>query len=113
MQDKNYHKNSKLNLSRACLNTLRISEFLCSGGRHISISDNSIVQFAYKELSINGISRGHNVITYRIFENSIEKSFLMSLPLKVGTKYSVQPIRMICGYNGKGCFCLSLTNMPP
>ena len=37
----------------------------------------------------------------------------MRLPLKVGTKYSVQPIRMICGYNGKGCFCLSLTNMPP
>ena len=33
--------------------------------------------------------------------------------LKVGTKYTVQPIRMICGYNGKGCFSLSLTNMPP
>ena len=32
---------------------------------------------------------------------------------KVGTKYTVQSIRMICGYNGKGCFSLSLTNMPP
>ena len=37
----------------------------------------------------------------------------MMLHLKVGTKYTVQPIRMICGYNGKGCFSLSLTNMPP
>ena len=32
MQDKNYHKNSKLNLSRACLNTLRLSEFLMYRG---------------------------------------------------------------------------------
>ena len=36
----------------------------------------------------------------------------MMLHLKVGTKYTVQPIQMICGYNGKSCFSLSLTNMP-
>ena len=35
----------------------------------------------------------------------------MMLHLKVGTKYTVQPIRMMCGYNGKGCFSLSLTNI--
>ena len=35
------------------------------------------------------------------------------LHLKVGTKYTVQQIQMICGYNGKSCFSLSLTNMPP
>ena len=37
----------------------------------------------------------------------------MMLHLKVGTKYTVQQIQMICGYNGKSCFSLSLTNMPP
>ena len=37
---------------------------VCSGVRHISISDHSLV-FAYRKLSINGTSRGHNVITYR------------------------------------------------
>ena len=48
---------------------------MCSGGRHISISDHSIVQFAYKELSINGISRGHNVITYRNFRKFNRQKF--------------------------------------
>ena len=38
----------------------------CSGVCHISISDHSLV-FAYRQLSINGISRGHNTITYRNF----------------------------------------------
>ena len=37
----------------------------------------------------------------------------MMLHLKVGTKYTVQQIQMICGYNGKSCFSLSLTNMLP
>ena len=37
--------------------------------------------------------------------------FVMMLHLKVGTKYTVQTIRMMCGYNGKGCFSLSLTNI--
>ena len=37
----------------------------------------------------------------------------MMVRLKVGTKYPVQPNRMICDYNEKGCFPLSLTNMPP
>ena len=61
---------------------------VCSGVRHLSISDHSLV-FAYRKLSIIGTSRGHNV---------------MMLHLKVRTKYTVQPIRMICSYNGKGCF---------
>ena len=39
---------------------------VCSGVRHISISDHSIV-FAYRKLSVNGMSDGHNVITYRNF----------------------------------------------
>ena len=39
---------------------------VCSGVRHISISDHSLV-FAYRKLSINRTSRGHNVITYRNF----------------------------------------------
>ena len=85
---------------------------VCSGVRHISISDHSLV-FAYRKLSINGTSRGHNVITYRNFRKFSRKIFLMMLHLNVETKYTVQPIRMICGYNGKGCFSLSLTNMPP
>ena len=39
---------------------------VCSGVRHISISDHSLV-FAYRKLSINRTSRGNNVITYRNF----------------------------------------------
>ena len=39
---------------------------VCSGVRHISISDHSIV-FAYRKLSVNGMSGGHNAITYRNF----------------------------------------------
>ena len=45
---------------------------VCSGVRHISIivlysiSDHSIV-FAYRTLSVNGVSGGHNAITYRNF----------------------------------------------
>ena len=37
---------------------------VCSGVRHVSISDHSIV-LAYRELSMNGMSNGHNAITYR------------------------------------------------
>ena len=85
---------------------------MCSGVRHISISDHSIV-FAYTKLSINGTSGGHNVITYGNFRKFDWGNFVIMLRRKVGTKYTVQPIRMICGYNGKGCFSLSLTNMPP
>ena len=45
---------------------------VCSGARHISIivlysiSDHRIV-FAYRTLSVNGMSGGHNAITYRNF----------------------------------------------
>ena len=39
---------------------------VCSGVRHISISDHSIV-FTYRKLSVNGMSGGHNAITYRNF----------------------------------------------
>ena len=39
---------------------------VCSGVRHIGISDHSIV-FAYRKLSMNGMSNGHNAITYRNF----------------------------------------------
>ena len=80
---------------------------MCSGGRHISISDQSMVQFACGKLSINGISRGHNVITYRNFRkfnrenfrNDVAQIFCSTNPNDVW-------------YNGKGFFSLSLTNMP-
>ena len=39
---------------------------VCSGVRHISIGDHSIV-FAYRKLSVNGMSGGHNAKTYRKF----------------------------------------------
>ena len=39
---------------------------MCSGVRHIGISDHSIV-FAYRKLSIHGFPRGHCTITYRDF----------------------------------------------
>ena len=48
-----------------------------------------------------------------IFVNSVGKFFVMMLDLKVGTQYTVQLIQMECGHNGKGCFFLPLTNMPP
>ena len=69
---------------------------VCSGVRRISISDHRIV-FAYRKLSINGTSRGYNVITYRNFWkfNREFKIFVTRVRLKVGTKYTVQPIRMI------------------
>ncbi|XP_078377802.1 uncharacterized protein LOC144660957 [Oculina patagonica] len=41
-------------------------KIICSGVCHISISDHSLV-FAYRKLSVNGISGGHNTITYRNF----------------------------------------------
>ena len=47
---------------------------VCSGDRQISISDHSIV-FAYRKLSINGTSRGHNVITYSYFRKLIRENF--------------------------------------
>ena len=47
---------------------------LCSGVCHISISDHSLV-FAYRKLSINGTSRGHNVITYRNFRKFNRENF--------------------------------------
>ena len=39
---------------------------MCSGVRHIRISDHSIV-FVYRKSSIEGISSWHNAITYRNF----------------------------------------------
>ena len=47
---------------------------VCSGVRHISISDHSIV-FAYSKLSINGTSRAHNVITSSNFRKFIRENF--------------------------------------
>ena len=47
---------------------------VCSGVRQISISDHSIV-FADRKLSINGTSRGHNVITYSNFRKLIRENF--------------------------------------
>ena len=41
-------------------------KIVCSGVRHIGISDHSIV-FAYRKLSIHGFPRGHCTITYRNF----------------------------------------------
>ena len=47
---------------------------VCSGVRHISISDHSIV-FAYRKLSISGTSSGHNLITYRNFRKFNRENF--------------------------------------
>ena len=48
---------------------------MCSGVRHISISDHSIV-FTYSNLSISGgTSRGQNVITYRNFRKFNRENF--------------------------------------
>ena len=49
-------------------------KIVCSGVRHISISDHSMV-FAYRKLSINGTSRGHNVINYRNFRKFNKDNF--------------------------------------
>lgn len=46
----------------------------CSGVRHISISDHCMV-FAYRKLSGNGISNGHNTITYRNFRKFNRDNF--------------------------------------
>ena len=47
---------------------------VCSDVRRISISDHRIV-FAYRKLSINGTSRGYNVITYRNFRKFNGENF--------------------------------------
>ena len=47
---------------------------MCSGVCHISINDHSMV-FAYRKLSINGSSRGHNVISYRNFRKFNKENF--------------------------------------
>ena len=49
-------------------------KIVCSGVCHISISDHSMV-FAYRKLSINGTSRGHNVISYRNFRKFNKENF--------------------------------------
>ena len=49
-------------------------KIVCSGVRHISISDHSMV-FAYRKLSINGTSRGHNVISYKNFRKFNKENF--------------------------------------
>ncbi|XP_068707785.1 uncharacterized protein [Montipora foliosa] len=41
---------------------------LCSGVRHIGISDHSMV-YVYRKLAINGQSKGHTNITYRNFRS--------------------------------------------
>ena len=41
---------------------------VCSGVCHVSISDHSLV-FAYRKLSIGAVSKTHNTINYRTFEN--------------------------------------------
>ena len=41
-------------------------KIVCSGACHVSISDHCMV-FAYRKLSINGVTLGHNTLTYRKF----------------------------------------------
>ena len=41
-------------------------KIVCSGVCHVSISDHSMV-FAYRKLSINGVTLGHNTLTDRKF----------------------------------------------
>ena len=43
-------------------------KIVCSGVCHIGISDHSMV-YVYRKLAQNGISNGHNSITYRNFRN--------------------------------------------
>lgn len=47
---------------------------VCSGVRHINISDHSIV-FAYRKLSAFSATNGHNTITYRKFSNFNREHF--------------------------------------
>ena len=46
----------------------------CSGVCHIGISDHSMV-YVYGKLALNGMSNGHNSITYRNFRNFDRQSF--------------------------------------
>ena len=41
-------------------------KIVCSGVCHVSISDHSMV-FAFRKLTINGVTLGHNTLTYRKF----------------------------------------------
>ena len=70
-------------------------KIVCSGVRHISISDHSMV-FAYRKLSINGTSRGHNVICYRTFHKFNKET----LHHRTGIKYTIPPILTKCGLSG-------------
>lgn len=49
-------------------------KIVCSGVCHVSISDHSLI-YAYRKLSINGQSKGHNTITYRNFRKFNRDSF--------------------------------------
>lgn len=49
-------------------------KIVCSGVCHVSISDHNVV-FAYRKLSINGISNGHNTMTYRNFRKFNRENF--------------------------------------
>ena len=43
-----------------------LDKIVCLGVCHVSISDHSMV-FAYRKLSINGVTLGHNTLAYRKF----------------------------------------------
>ena len=49
-------------------------KIVCSGVCHISISDHRMV-FAYRKLSINGVTLGHNTLTYRKFSQFNRTNF--------------------------------------
>ena len=49
-------------------------KIVCSGVRHIGITDHSVV-FAYRKFSIHGSSRGHCTITYRNYRKFNLESF--------------------------------------
>ena len=68
----------------------------------------------YRKLSINGTSRGHNVITYRNFRKFNKENFRNDVASQSWDQiYCSTNPNVICGYNGKGCFSGSLTKMPP
>ena len=49
-------------------------KIVCSGVCHIGISDHSMV-YVYRKLAQNGMSNGHNSITYRNFRNFDRQNF--------------------------------------
>ena len=85
-------------------------KMVCSGVYHVSISYHSMV-FAYRKLAINGVTLGHNTLTYRKFSKFNRTNFRNDIASQSWDEINKFSNPMTYGQNGNACFCPLLTSM--